>query len=130
MTKQQLNEYRWIQKNIRALNETLEELRGKAEPQSPTMTDEPRSTIERFDKIPELVVLINETEAMLIEKIKEAHVALEVIEETINNLPERERCLMRLRYICCKSWEEICIEMDYARQHVHRIHKKTLELIK
>lgn len=33
------------------------------------------------------------------------------------------------RYILMKDWEQIAEEMNYSKKHIHRLHKKGLELI-
>ena len=38
--------------------------------------------------------------------------------------------LLEMRYLCFKSWEKIAVEMGYSIQHIFRIHKKALTLIK
>lgn len=55
---------------------------------------------------------------------------IQYIENLISNLPEREKLLMRLRYIDNLKWEEIALKMNYTWQHMHRIHAKALNKIK
>lgn len=49
------------------------------------------------------------------------------IEQSIRNLEdEDEQEVLRLRYISGLSWEEIALELNYSRAHMHRIHGKAL----
>jgi DNA-directed RNA polymerase specialized sigma subunit len=43
---------------------------------------------------------------------------------------DNEREVLELRYIKGMKWEEICLEMSYSWQHIHRIHSKALENFK
>lgn len=48
------------------------------------------------------------------------------IENIINGLPEREKLLMRLRYIEGLKWETICYKMDLKWRQIHRLHSNIL----
>jgi len=126
MTKEQLQEYKWIQKNIKNLTETLEELRSQAECKSPVLSDEPKGSYQSFDQIPRLVSNIVEVEENLIEKLKQSYELLGKIEDCISILNEKEKHLLRLRYVNCMPWKDICINMSYSRRQVNRIHSKAL----
>lgn len=49
------------------------------------------------------------------------------IERTIRELPEREKYLMRLRYINGCKWEAICVKMNYEWRQIHTIHSNVLK---
>lgn len=54
------------------------------------------------------------------------------LRENIKNIiaaveDDRERLLLQYRYIDCKAWEQIAVDMHYNWRWVHRIHKKALE---
>lgn len=38
-----------------------------------------------------------------------------------------EKTVLRLRYLCGKKWEEICVQMNYSWKHIHRIHRNALK---
>ena len=128
MTKAKLKEYKWVRKNIESLESTLAEIRMKAECQSPTLSDMPKSKGDK-DKVSSLVALIMDTEQMIAEKLNQAYILLSDIENAIEPLPEREKLLMRLRYIHFKSWEQIAVEMSYSWTQTHQIHASTLRLV-
>lgn len=49
------------------------------------------------------------------------------VEQAIDTLDQRERILMRYRYIQGLTWEEICAAMHYSWRQVHRIHASALQ---
>ena len=49
------------------------------------------------------------------------------VEQAIDTLEQRERVLMRYRYIQGLTWEEICVAMHYSWRQVHRIHASALQ---
>ncbi len=126
MTKERLKNYLWIKKNIKNLMETLEEIESQGQIKSPTISDQPKTTIREFDKIGNVVARKSEIEETLKEKILEGQDVLKEIEECIETLPENERCLMRLRYIKGVKWEKICVEMNYSWSYLHSLHNKIL----
>ena len=128
MTKAKLKEYKWVRKNIESLESTLAEIRMKAECQTPTLSDMPKSQGDK-DKVSSLVALIMDTEQMIAEKLHQSYVLLTDIEKAIEPLPEREKLLMRLRYIHFKTWEQIAVEMKYSWPQIHQIHAATLRIM-
>ena len=55
----------------------------------------------------------------------------EEIKERINELEcIKEQEVLRLRYIRLKSWEQICVDMEYGWAQVHRFHGKALANLK
>lgn len=128
MDKAELREYWWKRKNIDRLVDTLEELRALRDCQSPRLSDEPRSGGVK-DKVGDLVVKLNEVECQLMQKLTESYEALSAIEEAIEALPEREKLLIRLRYIQFKDWPEVCVLMNYGWSQTHTIHRKALRLL-
>lgn len=51
------------------------------------------------------------------------------VEAIIEALEPRMRILMRCRYIDGLTWEEVCVQVGYSWQQVHRIHAKALDII-
>lgn len=51
------------------------------------------------------------------------------IERAIDKLPEREKYLIRARYLDGKSWEQIAVDMNYSWRQVHYIHSNALKLL-
>lgn len=123
MDKKRLQEYIWLQKEAKQLQDKIEELEARATKQTSIITDEPRgSTTDKVDVILEIVEL---TKVYNDKKSAAVQCMLE-IETAIEKLPARERYLIRSRYIDGKDWIKICGDMNYSWQQVHRIHAKTL----
>lgn len=126
--KEQLNEYRWIKKNINVLTNTLIELEAKQEGQSPLLSTEPRGS-EISDRTGNAASSIADLKDLIKSKIDQGAKAIKKIENMIDTLPEREQCLLRLRYVKNLEWEAICIEMSYGWSRTHQIHSDALDMI-
>ncbi|HZK00936.1 MAG TPA: hypothetical protein VFC79_13045, partial [Tissierellaceae bacterium] len=48
------------------------------------------------------------------------------LEQMISGLTEREKLLIRYRYIDCLEWELICVKMHYSWRQIHYIHSDAL----
>lgn len=65
------------------------------------------------------------------QKIKKLNDLRINIQNSIWDLKEsQQRMLMTLRYIDGKKWEEICILIGYSWGQTHRIHSKSLSMLK
>jgi len=40
---------------------------------------------------------------------------------------ETEKNVLKIKYIHCKTWEEVCEIMNYSYRQIHNIHKKALK---
>lgn len=129
MTKKQLQGYGWLQKSIQRLEEKVLELRTAAEKMTMTLSGELRNASPERDKIANVIAKIMDVEKLLKEQLHESYILLEEIEKAISKLPEREQYLIRARYIDCRNWEEIGIDMGYAWAQIHRIHSKALKIL-
>lgn len=128
MTKKELQEYYWLQKNIQRLEDKLLELETQAAKMTSVISDEPRSG-ETKDKLSGIVAKIVDYQSMINQQLQQAYTVLEEIEKAIEKLPERERYLIRSRYIDGKDWIEICVDMHYSWKWVHKIHSEALKIL-
>lgn len=63
---------------------------------------------------------------MLLERI---HLCA-AIENAIEKVDDdRMRILMRSRYIQGKTWEQICVQLNYSWRQIHYLHSKALKKI-
>lgn len=129
MTKKELQEYYWIDKNIENLEEKLLELESQAVKITSRISNEPRGTSKNTDRMAGIVAEIIEVKNTIEVELKKAYYLLNKIEKSIDALPPKEKYLMRKRYIECCNWEEICVDMSYSEQHIHRLHCKALKLL-
>lgn len=129
MTKQMLLDYRWLQLEIRQLENLLAELDAKAHKMTATISSDPRGGRNVADRMAETVSKIIDTQVAINDKVIEAMEQIHLIEETIRQLPARERLVMRKRYIDCLEWEQICVDTNYSWRGVHAIHAAALRVI-
>jgi RNA polymerase sigma factor (sigma-70 family) len=130
MTKYDLMQYQWILKNIEKLEEKLLEIDTQLQRITTRYTLVSVSRTGSRDVMGELIVKKIEVEEEINRKLQESYRKLREIERAIEKLDEKEKLLMRLRYICGKSWGEICDEMNYSWKQIHRIHKQALDKLK
>ncbi|MCW2277746.1 sigma factor-like helix-turn-helix DNA-binding protein [Heliophilum fasciatum] len=131
MTKQQLQEYYWLRKNIHRLERRIGELKTVAERQtSQTSKDqERRASGGASDRVGNAVAEYVSIEAELQSKIQSLHTDTVAIEKAIAVLPSREQYLIRIRYIDLMTWKQIAADMECSWPHVHRIHSNALKLL-
>ncbi len=128
MTKHELQQYRWAQKNIDRLEERLLELETEATRITTRLTKDPKGG-GSVDKISALVAQVMDTRDKINARLHDAYNMQVRIEVAIGALPEREKYLIRARYLEGKSWEQIAVDMSYSWQWVHRIHSRALKMI-
>jgi DNA-directed RNA polymerase specialized sigma24 family protein len=129
MTKESLKEYRWLIESIETLESEIRYLRDKIDVKSPLWSDLPGCKSEG-DKMATVVSQIVDTREKLLEEVSKAMEKRRNIEAAIEKLPEREKVLIRQRYIDGKAWEQICTSMNYELRQVHNIHGSALKLIR
>ncbi|NNG67331.1 sigma factor-like helix-turn-helix DNA-binding protein [Caldanaerobacter subterraneus] len=123
-------QYRWILKNIEKLEEKLLEIDAQLQRITTRYTLVSVSRTGSRDVMGELIIKKIRIEEEINEKLQESYEKLKEIEKAIEALDEKEKLLMRLRYIHGKSWMEICNEMHYSWAQVHRIHGEILKKLK
>lgn len=131
MTKEQLNTYKDIKKELADLQRRREELEAAMYgPRTQALDGMPRSgpgenyvQEERMDSKDEVLAMYKAKEA-------ELQAALVTIERAIEKLEPRERQLVRLHYIDGLTWEQVAVEMCYSWRQVHRIHSSALNKLK
>lgn len=129
MTKRELQSYYWLRKNIEKLEDRLLELESEATRVTTKITDDPHCGSGNSDKIGGIVGEIIAVQDKINDKLQGSYKMMLEIEHATVDLPEREAYLIRARYIDCKSWEQIAVDMNYCWQHVHRIHSQALKAL-
>lgn len=130
ITKERLKEYTWIKENIKNLEDRLLEIDTRLTKSTSSINDDVVTTTKDNDKFTNLIhdrILIeNEMKVEICKGYRE----MQFIEDTIRKLPEREKLLMRLRYINGHKWETICVKMNYEWRQIHTIHSNILKELK
>lgn len=129
MTKKELHELFWMEKNIKRMEEKLIELEAKATQITTQLSKEPKGTNSVEDKLGETVSKIVDLQNEINDQLKIYYKKVRYIEKAIEKLPPREALLIRLRYLDQKRWEEICVEMNYSWRQIHYIHAEALKML-
>ena len=128
--KEYLRSYRAAVKREERILEDIQELRAsKAFPAAISYDGMPKGSNQSdlSDYIAILDRMIENLKSERLEKVKRR----EQIEKSIKDIQDdNEREVLRLRYIDGKKWEEICIEMGYSWQWIHKIHSRALKNLK
>ena len=127
MDKEQLKEYRWISENIKELEDRLLEIDSKLQRITTNLEADKVQTTKSNDHWTALIQSRMEINDLINAEITRGLKQMALIEKVISNLPEREKLLMRYRYINGKRWEEICYLMGYEWAQIHRVHARILE---
>lgn len=130
MTKEKLRKYCWLKKNIEELEERLFQVETKARCITASMEKDFITGGVIRDRMAERVAEMADISITINEQLRKAYQLEKEIEDAIDSLDEREKYLIRLKYIRCMTWPEVCVEMNYTWQHIHRIHAMALEQIK
>ena len=130
MTKEELMQYGSIELEVKQLKERIEYLEEKKTSiKSQVITDMPTGGGERTD-ILTLITKIEDSQIELIQKQSKLVEIMESIEHTIDGLEDStERIILRARYLECKKWEQICVELNYSWRQIHRLHSNILKKI-
>ena len=130
MTKEELMQYGSIELEVKQIKERIEYLEEKKTSiKSQVITDMPTGGGERTD-ILTLITKIEDSQIELIQKQSKLVDIMESIENTIDRLEDStERIILRSRYLQCKKWEQICVELNYSWRQIHRLHSNILKKI-
>jgi len=126
ITKQRLQEYIWIKKSIKQLEDRIEELDTILTKTTGTLIDMPRNKTPR-DLTNDLLAKKVDLQDTMKKRLNKSIIDLEEIEQAIAALPSREQYLFRMRYLEGKKWDDIFIEFGYSERQTHQIHGDTLK---
>lgn len=125
MTKQRLKEYLWLKRNIKQLEMQLDEIDTRLTKTTKTISDMPRNKTPK-DLTNDLLAHKVDMQNALNRKLTTLYVELDVIETAVAQLPPKEQCFIRMRYIEGKSRVRICYELNYSERQISRIQKAAL----
>jgi len=126
MTKQRLQEYIWLKKSIKQLEDRIEEIDTILTKTTGTLSDMPRNKTPR-DFTNELLAKKIDLQNKLKKRAIKCLIELDEVDSAIANLPQREESIFRLRYLEGKKWEDICLALEYSERQCHRIHGEALK---
>lgn len=105
------------------------ELETQATRQTTQLSQERKVQYYDPDQLTDLIAKIVDIQEEIKQQLQKSYELMAKIEKAIEKLPEREKYLIRARYIEGKTWEQIAVDMGYSWKQVHRIHAKALKLL-
>ena len=129
MTKQELQQYRYLTEEIADLQKEAEELRLQLEsPRSAIVSGLPKGISEMDSMARRIAVLIDKENHItkMLEKRWEERKKIDM-EIQGKNLNPVERRVIELRYIKCLEWLAVCEGIGYEWAQTHRIHQIALK---
>ena len=128
--KEYLESYRRIQTRINVLMSEIERLRAEAESVSINLDGMPRGTATD-DKLSRIVAEMADLESTFTEELSGLYIRRMRIVTMLGKLTNhKHQLLLHKRYIECKSWEHIAVEMDITWRHCYRLHGYALKEFK
>ena len=127
MTKEKLRQHCWIMKNIKQLEDQLFEIETRATRITPCLKQDIVTGGLIQDKMGNYVAEMVEIKEKINQKLQPAYKLRKEIEDAIEVLDEREKYLIRMKYINCMKWEDLAVDMGYTWRHMHKLHAKILK---
>lgn len=124
--KCRLNEYRWIKENIANLENRLLEIDTKLQKITNTLQPDKVQMSKDSDKWALLIQKKLDLQELINAEVANGYKEIAKLEGLISELSEREKLLIRYRYIDCLEWELICVKMHYSWRQIHYIHSDAL----
>lgn len=128
-SKEYLKKAYKIQLDIDTLRETIKELRSSLDGlQAVSFSEKIQGGKLKDDSnLVNKIFKITELEDKIKRKVELQFEIIDSIEK-LNDV--NEKAVLRLKYICSLTWEQIAEKMGYSIRNVHLIHKKALKNFK
>lgn len=124
--KDYLDSYKLIQTRINVLMAEIERLRAEAESVSIDLDGMPRGTATS-DKMSRIVAEMADLETTLQDELSGLYIRRLRIITLLGKLKNhKHQLLLHKRYIECKSWEHIAVEMDISWRYCYMLHGSAL----
>lgn len=127
ITKEELKSHVRLVQEIADLKENITRLQLQAESISATRIYGAPSGSGSPDKIASNLARVDELVNYYQQKMEQALVQQKRIEDAIEGLPDKERLLMRYRYIDGMDWVSVAANINYSWQGTHKIHARALK---
>ena len=127
MTKEKLRRYCCVMQRIDLLEDKLLEVETKATSTTRTLKQDLITGGSDGDKMCSQVAHIIQIKDLINTRLAEAYKLRQEIIQAAQNLETNEKRLIELRYLDCKAWNEICIDLKCNQRQVHRLHSKMLK---
>ena len=126
VTKRQLQNYRALTREIRMLEDELQDIYSKATSATSRLSAAPSHSGGHSDlstpvaKMVELETIIERKRDSLVQE-------REILEAGLDVLDAREREVIRLRYFNGLSWPQIIVRQGISESNAHNIHGRALK---
>lgn len=128
--KQLFKNYRYLCMEIERMEEEIKVLKlSKESVQAQQLTDMPKADNSMRDMMTEYVAKLDELERELMQKRIILVDRRTMTESYLDLLPATERLVLEKHYVDGKTWEKVCVEMNYAWMTIHRLHRSALNII-
>jgi len=128
VTKQQLQQYRAIKREMQQIEEKIEELKAVAcSPRTQKYDAVPGGSPTGRNPAEEIIAQIDGLQRRYKSKWSDLLRTQDKIEMAIERTSPTARQLLRYRYIDGLRWEDICVKMSYSWRQIHRLHRDALE---
>lgn len=125
--KEYLKGYYYLTLEAKRISERIDELRSLQTGSAIRYSDMPKAHNTEHDLSDDLIRIDREVtrlihkKAQAIDTYKEIEKAIESVED------ERERAVLKYRYLDCMKWEEIAVTMHYTFRYVTMLHGLALQ---
>lgn len=127
--KMELNEYRDNIKYIDGKLEDVEEVKGRVEKITPTISlTKTNSSRKSQDKFADAISRLEELKIECTEKMKELLVKKFKIDDKIELLEQPYRNVLFFRYTRRMNWDDVAKQLGYTREYVCELHGEALYL--
>ncbi len=124
MTKEELSQLYWLNKEVEVQQQRLKELECLVTSCTSNITGMPKG-FNTVDKLANYVAEISDLKSQLEVNLKQCFNEIDKLHKYISSIEDsRARTILTLRYIKCLSWQEIADEIGYSREHLSRINKE------
>lgn len=125
--KEYLNSYKNLCRKLQSFEEQLQSLREvEQSAKIQKLSDMPKGSTQT--DLSDIMVQIEVIFTKIIQKRSECMQKRIEIESRITDMTDgTESLILHKRYIEFKTWEQICIEIDYSWMQTHRLHSKALQ---
>lgn len=129
--KEYLQQYEFSVRQVRAIQDHIDSLRAMAERTTPAYgASEGSGSHAVSDKLGAAVAKIIDAEERLGYELELLEATEREVSKTISQVSDGTlRTLLYERYINCKKWEQIAVDMNYSFRGVTKMHGRALQAV-
>ncbi len=128
-TKEYFEQALTLNKHINSKLDHLSSLRSLATKASTTLSDMPRGSSRNVHRLEDVICNIIDLETEIDDEIDHfinmKREYMQIIREIKNPVFQ---LVMEQRYLCCRTWEMISLELGYELRSLHRLHGEALKV--